>query len=215
MNWPCAVGIMPTLNRPQMAHRAAHLFLEQIYDGPRRLVVFDDGEGGVETCGSCAGRFELQVVPKCSLPKKRNDMMEYVADQSAIYFLWDDDDYHGPDRLRRQVPMVMNHPACIMRPTLYYNSVTDDLRVSNWISDATVAYTWSFWRKRGGFDERIDPGSGLRFVSAREVEQIPGAFDYITVVHRGQRHTLPAFGPPDFIDAPVPSTWAQQRLRLR
>ena len=98
MNWPCAVGIMPTRNRPQMAHRAIHLFLEQDYEGPRRLVVFDDGDVGLDICFQCEGRFELKVVPKCSLPKKRNDMMEYVADQGAIYFLWDDDDYHGPDR---------------------------------------------------------------------------------------------------------------------
>ncbi len=214
MNWPRAVAIMPTKNRPQMAHRAVHLFLEQVYEGDRHLVVFDDGDVQVESCPSCSRRFELVRSEPMNLPKKRNAMMEHVADERAIYFMWDDDDYHGPDRFRRQVPVVMNHQACILKPTLYYNSITHDLRVSRWLSDATVAYRWNFWAARR-FDERLDPGSGRMFCERRNVEEIPGAFDYITVVHSGQRHTPPAFGEPDFTEAPVPAAFASDRLRLR
>lgn len=220
MNWPRAVGIMPTRNRPEMAHRSVHLFLEQTYEGEKHLLVFDDGDVGIDACEDCIGRFEL-VNPKLDtcLPRKRNAMMRHVDDQEAVYFLWDDDDYHGPDRIRRQVPVVVNFPICIMRPTLYYSSIENDLRMSRWLSDATAAYTWEYWRRIGGFNERIDPGSGLAFCkpprNVGEVMEIPGAYDYMVVVHRGQRHSPPGFGPPDFTEAPVPASWAQERLQLR
>ncbi len=220
MTLPRAVGLMPTRNRPQMAHRAVHLFLEQVYEGEKHLVVFDDGDVGIETCPSCTGRFELVVRPRDTLlPRKRNAMMSHVDDQEAVYFLWDDDDYHGPDRIQRQVPIVINHPICIMRPTLYYSSITEELVVSRWLSDATAAFTWEYWRRVGGFNERVDPGSGRAFCTPPRafglVAEIQGLFDYMAVVHSGQRHTPPAFGEPDFTACPLPSSWAKQRLRLR
>jgi hypothetical protein len=213
---PRVVGLMPTLNRPAMAHRAVHLLLEQEYEGPMHLLVFDDGDRPVVGCSTCRPHFELIRSPAMKLPTKRNAMMEHVGDRDAIYFMWDDDDYHGPHRVARQVSVVSHQPApaCILRPTLYYNSITNDLRVSRWISDATVAFTWEFWNRRR-FDERIDPGSGLQFVKHRDVEEIPGDLDYMTVVHAGQRHTPPAFGLPDFYEAPVPASWAAERLAFR
>ena len=215
MNLPRVVGLLPTYNRPDMAHRAMHLFLEQDYGGPMHLLVFDDGEQRVAGCAACRPQVELVNVPRMKLPAKRNAMMEHVADSSAFYFMWDDDDYHGPQRVARQVDVLVFHAACLLRPTLYYNAITDELRVSTWISDATIAYHWDFWQRRRFF-EGIDPGSGYHFVTGRaDVFEVPGQLDYMTVVHAGQRHTPPAFGPPEFTPAPVDSDWARDRLRLR
>lgn len=210
-----AVALMPTYNRPAMAHRAAHLFLEQDYDGPKTLLVFDDGDEPAAFCVSCSRHVELVHHARRNLPHKRNAMMELVGDEDAVYLLWDDDDYHGPGRVRRQVEALELSPACILRPTLYYNSITRELARSSWVSDGTVAFTWGFWQSRGRFDERIDPGSGRRFVSSPLVSEIDGELDYCVVVHEGQRHTPPAFGEPDFIETTLPSTWAIERLRLR
>jgi hypothetical protein len=212
---PRVVGLLPTYNRPEMAHRAAHLFLEQDYSGPMSLLVFDDGERQSEFCASCMGNIELVRHSRMNLPSKRNAMMKRVRDTSALYFLWDDDDYHGQRRVSRQVDVLAHHQACILRPTLYYNSISKELKTSRWISDGTVGYTWDFWVRRGRFDENVDPGSGFRFVNDPSLVSIPGELDYMVVVHAGQRHTPPAFGAPDFSDAPVDSSWAEDRLRLR
>ena len=214
MNLPRVVALMPTQNRPEMAHRSAHFFLEQIYPGPKTLLVFDDGDFRAKFCPSCEQDMVYVRCERTNLPTKRNRMMEHVGDHDAFYFMWDDDDYHGPNRVGRQVDMLVHCPAVIMRPTLYYNSITRDVRMSKWISDATCAFTWDFWDKRR-FCESIDPGSGHLFVNSVDVETIAGELDYMTVVHNGQRHTPPAFGPPDFYDAPVTAEWAEERLRLR
>jgi glycosyltransferase involved in cell wall biosynthesis len=207
---------MPTYNRPAMAHRAAHLFLEQDYSGPLTLLVFDDGEEPATFCASCEPQIEVVHHARRNLPHKRNAMIELVGDEDAVYFLWDDDDYHGPRRVSRQVAaLAAGAAACIMRPTLYYNSITGQIATSSWISDGTVAFTWGFWKQRGGFNEHTDPGSGFRFVNNSGAIEIPGELDYCVVVHAGQRHTPPAFGLPDFTDAPVDSTWADARLQLR
>lgn len=216
MTLPRVVGLMPTYNRPAMAHRAAHLWLEQDYAGPMTLLVFDDGETPAEFCSSCIPRIEVVHHARRTLPRKRNAMMELVGDEDAIYFLWDDDDYHGPGRVSRQVETLTTSraPACIMRPTLYYNSINGDLKSSNWTSDATVAFTWDFWN-RHRFNEYVDPGSGIIFVRHHGVVVIPGELDYCVVVHAGQRHSPPAFGPPDFADAPVDVAWIASRLNFR
>lgn len=210
--WPRAVAIMPTKDRPEMAHRAVHMFLEQDYPGEKHLLVFDDGAVPMQKCGECHDRFEYVRCDLMNLPKKRNAMMAHVNDPQAVYFLWDDDDYHGPYRMVTQVPAVEWHGAVLLRPTLYFNSITDDLRMSRWISDGTVAYAWEFWSRRR-FNEKTDPGSGHLFVThPRLVEQIPGDTHYMVVVHAGQRHTPPAFSPPDFTEAPLPASWARERL---
>jgi glycosyltransferase involved in cell wall biosynthesis len=215
MTLPRVVALMPTYNRPEMAHRAAHLFLEQDYGGPRHLLVYDDGERPARFCASCSEHIEVVRCDRMNLPTKRNAMIDRVGDHDAFYFLWDDDDYHGPHRVSRQIDVLVYHPACLLRPTLYYNQISGELRTSRWISDGTVAFTWDFWMRRGKFNEYTDPGSGFAFVRHDTVVSVPGELDYMAVVHAGQRHTPPAFGPPDFYDAPVPATWAAERLAYR
>lgn len=209
---PRAVGLLPTYNRPEMAHRAAHLWLEQDYEGPKTLLVFDDGELEATFCPSCSRSIEIVHHTRLTLPRKRNAMMELVGDEQAVYFLWDDDDYHGPGRVRRQVQALASAPACILRPTLYYNEISGELATSSWVSDGTVAFTWDFWASRR-FNNNVDPGSGLQFVRHPSVVEIPGELDYMVVVHAGQRHTPPAFGPPEFMPAEVDAIWAEARLR--
>ena len=214
------VGLLPTYNRPAMAHRAAHLWLEQDYAGPKTLLVFDDGEDPATFCPSCEPHIKIVHHARTTLPHKRNAMMGLVGDEDAIYFAWDDDDYHGPGRVRRQVEALMGAPsgvgACLMSPMLYYNEVSGELKLSTWRSDGNIAYTFDYWNRRN-YDERVDPGSGWRFLAGRdhEIVAIAGELDCITVAHAGQRHTPPAFGLPDFTDAPVSAEWAAERLRLR
>jgi hypothetical protein len=214
MKLPRVIGLMPTYNRPEMAHRAAHLWLEQDYAGPMSLLVFDDGEHPAAFCATCSPRVRVVNHAKVNLPTKRNAMMEFIGDESALYFLWDDDDYHGPHRVRRQVAALAKSPACILRPTLYFNAISGELRTSTWVSDGTAAYTWAFWVERR-FHEQTDPGSGLVFIKRIGVAEIHGELDYVVVVHAGQRHAPPAFGPPEFTEAPSSAEFVSELLRLR
>jgi glycosyltransferase involved in cell wall biosynthesis len=217
MTLPRAVALLPTYNRPEMAHRAVHLFLAQDYDGDKMIIVFDDGDVPVTLCGDCirSNQVVIRSHARMTLPAKRNAMMQFVGDHDAIYFLWDDDDYHGPNRVRRQVAALgrSEQQACLLRPTLYFNSISNELAVSSWVSDGTVAYTWEFWKRRT-FNEYVDPGSGFQFVYRAPLVEIPGELDYMVVVHQGQRHTPPAFGPPEFSPAPIGATWATEHLVL-
>jgi hypothetical protein len=99
--------------------------------------------------------------------------MAHARDPEAIYFMWDDDDYHGPGRIRRQVEALTSAQAsigaCLMTPMLYYNQVARELRLSTWRSDGNIAYRFSYWYRRN-YDERVDPGSGWRFLSGRDHE---------------------------------------------
>lgn len=205
---------MATRNRSAMAHRAAHNFIDQDYAGQRHLLVFDDGEEPFVSCEECAPNIELMTTSPMRLPTKRNEMMRHVGDRDAFYVQWDDDDYHGPTRISRQVDVIVHHEGCLLRPTLYYNSITDEIRTSRWKSDATMAFRWEFWERRPFLDS-VDPGSGSHFIANRPtLVEIDAELDYMVVVHAGQRHTPPAFGLPDFYEAPVSAAWARERLRL-
>lgn len=217
---PRAIGLMPTYNRPEMAHRAVHLFLEQDYDGDKHIIVYDDGEWQFEPCSSCRDNIDLVRHDRLKLPVKRNLMIERSADTAAVYITWDDDDYHGPTRIRRQVKAIASTApeigACILRPTLYYNSITRELATSNWLSDGTIAHTYDFWLKRP-YNDQVDPGSGMKFVYPRmkEIVTIDAELDYCVVVHAAQRHSPPAFGPPEFGVAPIDADVMDRLLRMR
>lgn len=215
MTLPRVVGLMATRNRPALAHRAAHNFVDQDYAGDRHLLVFDDGDDRFIGCERCAPMLEIVHTPPVRLPTKRNNMMRHVGDHHAFYVQWDDDDYHGPTRISRQVDVLVFNEGCLLRPTLYYSTISNEIRTSTWKSDATMAYRWEFWARRN-FVDSVDPGSGALFIANRgsSLVELDALLDYMVVVHLGQRHTPPAFGEPHFTTAPVPASWAQERLQL-
>jgi len=190
---PTVVALMATRDRPVMAVRAARLLYHQSYAGPIALVVFNDGATPLVLDGDRPLYTQNLVVPPMSLPKKRNAMMrlalEKHPDPSTIYIIWDDDDYHGPHRVRRQAEVLIANPkanACVFQPTLYYDQPSQRVRsfVSN-VADATLAFRRSFWEERP-WDETIDPGSGPAMMAHRNqwrMAFIPGQKDYIIVRH--------------------------------
>lgn len=215
---PRVVGLMPTFNRPEMAHRAAHMFLAQDYPGQRDLIVYDDGDQKFEPCNTCAPHLRLVRSSWMRLPEKRNKMIADDGDRDAIFVTWDDDDYHGPSRISRQVEAITagssRIQACILRPTLYYNSITHEVAVSTWLSDGTLAHTWDCWQRNGGYPTQRDPGSGWEFCNRikREIIEIDGELDYCVIVHAAQRHTPPAFNPMDFSPASISADELRERL---
>jgi hypothetical protein len=217
--------MLPTLDRPRMAHRATHYFLEQDYAGPAELHVWDDGEATRQTCDRCADdpRVVYRRIARTSLPAKRNGMMREIGDRDAVYVLWDDDDYHGPTRIRRQVAALLtsDRGACLMHPTLYYVRAQREVALSvGLVADAACAYRWSFWETRNWY-ESIDPGSGAHWIMERghQIVRVAAGLDYIVVRHEGEagvgrhRHLqAPALRPPGFLPVDVPATQIEMLL---
>lgn len=222
MSEPRVIGLLATQDRPALAHRAAHLFLEQEYAGPKTLLVFDDGTKPFRVCEALR---DVEIVrhERVSLPVKRNRMVRHVNDPDAIYVVWDDDDYHGPLRIRRQVAALetaQNADACLLRPFLFYNQVTraQVWRCSGRTPDASLAFRWAFWEARP-WDETIDPGSGWRMIANRPTSKLvylDGVEDYVVVWHGKHRFTAPPnTHEQNWAPTTFDAAWAEDKLQLR
>lgn len=81
---------------------AVEMFLRQTYTGPRVMVVFSDGE--LVPAAACPASPRVRHVHWSGsagpLGQKRNLAVQAAASMGATSIaVWDDDDYHGPDRL--------------------------------------------------------------------------------------------------------------------
>lgn len=202
-----------------MAHRAAHLFFEQDYPGEKRLLVFDDGDRKFDLCDATL-ETELLYHARTSLPAKRNAMVKRVTDPRAIFIVWDDDDYHGPARIRRQVQALQACPqalACTMEPVLYYDATLRQVWRCTRRFDATVAFRRAFW-EACPWDETLDPGSGYRFLHGRApaaLTWIDGGLDYAAVWHGNHRLAQPNLNDAYFTTSPINSFSVEKLLALR
>lgn len=213
MALPCAVGLLATRNRPAFAHRAAHMFFAQCYEGPRRLYVYDDGESPFELCETLRA-YDVTVVrhEAISLGEKRNRMLKYATarDPDGIFFMWDDDDFHGPFRLARQIGALLETPTadgCLFCPYFSYNTRTGQLFRARQVeinglklrvgADGTLALRRRLW-ERLPLDARPELAGineGWRWLAEPHdrVIAVDAQLDYVVVRHGGNVtwHALP------------------------
>jgi len=105
---PLVSCIMPTFDRRRFVTIAVDCFLAQ--DWPRKeLIVVDDGTDPVgDLCRHRDIRY-IRLPHRTSIGNKRN-----LACQEArgdVIMQWDDDDWYGPDRLRRQALPILDGSA--------------------------------------------------------------------------------------------------------
>lgn len=227
---------MATRNRPAMAHRAAHAFFDQDYDGEKTLFVYDDSDDVFMPCRALrAHDLKWWHVAPMSLPRKRNRLVQAAArdahrlptKREIIYVIWDDDDLYGPRRVQHQVDTLRAHPAadgCVVHPFHYFDDGRDVVRQCTWpltawpcirTANASLAFRYSFWA-RVPWDEAFDPGSGPRQLAEQPIDKIvaaPFADDY-TVVRHGKNHA----GDADLTETgwvTCPLTPAEVRARLQ
>lgn len=218
-----AICLMATHNRPAMARRAFHAFLAQRYAGPATLFVYDDGDDRFERCSCTAPDRDVVLVrhPRLSLPAKRNAMMgvALALDEDAMFAVWDDDDWHGPDRLQLQLDALLAHPdadACLLRPfTLYrQGSRATHLALAS-DADATLAFWARMWR-RTPWDERVDPGSGPAMIRAQRRERlvrVDASETYVVVRHDAHRTSAPSTSGRCWVASPLGADDVEARLR--
>jgi hypothetical protein len=156
---------MPTIpSRADFVTRATRFWAAQDYEGKMQLVI----EASSET-----------------IPAKLDRMIAERADvEGAIFFRWDDDDYHGPSRVRRQIAALLADPiaeVCGLRPALYYHRA--QAKVLSFVTrsfDATIAFRRAYWA-RGPRD--AEPWQRLARQPKDTIVTIDGALDYVWVRH--------------------------------
>lgn len=190
--------LMPTYNRRRFVPAAIKCFLNQSYEGLSELVILGDGEYVGDLVPDLASvRYEWSH-ERSSLGAKRNRLVEMA--RGEIFLMWDDDDYHGPDRVRRQVEFMIGNPllgACFLKNTLAVDLENDIAAVCSARFDATIAFRRNYF-DLGSFCEEDKIGSGSRFYQSKPkhlVGEIEAERDYICVRHGDHKTTCSMRGP--------------------
>lgn len=218
---PCVSCLMPTYNRRPFAERAIAFFLEQDYL-PRELVIVDDGEDEIADLVPAGAPIRYhRLEARASIGAKRELACE-LAD-GEILVQWDDDDWHGSGRLRRQVEPLARGSAemsGILRGYLL------DLRTLRfWAGEpplhegsvhalliaGTLAFTRTAWLEAGGYPDRsigeeVALLSGVKDNGGR-VASVTGDGIFIQVRHGANSWRLPFDGdegPPGWLGVPRP-----------
>jgi O-antigen biosynthesis protein len=158
---PLVSCIMPTRDRVDFALQAARYFLRQDYPN-KELVILDDGAGDLEGRLAEAGLDEergiryVHCAAGLRLGAKRNRAVELA--RGDIIAQWDDDDWHAPARLSRQVAPLLRGEADI---TALDAGVICELG------------PWRFWRCSDAFHRKlfVEDVHGGTLVYRREVWQ--------------------------------------------
>ncbi len=126
---PLVSCIMPTRDRPGFAALAIRCFQRQDYPA-RELVIIDDGREPLDSALIAGERIRyVRLDEPASIGAKRNRACREA--QGSILLQWDDDDWHGPARIRRQVEPLLSGAADITG--LAHSPVLDVPR-------------WEFWQ---------------------------------------------------------------------
>jgi glycosyltransferase involved in cell wall biosynthesis/GT2 family glycosyltransferase len=127
---PLVTAVMPTRGRPDFALQAVRYFLAQDY-AAKELVVLEDG--GPSLAGRLPDdpriRYIATGAAARSIGAMRNEACRLARGDIVAH--WDDDDWHGPERLTRQVAAIQAGSADI---TALRHSLMLDLGA------------WRFWR---------------------------------------------------------------------
>ncbi len=102
---PLVSCLMPTSDRPEFAALAISRFLAQDYPAAE-LIVVDDGEQPLPVALVTHERIRyVRLAERQSIGAKRN--LACREAQGEFLVQWDDDDWHGPGRIRRQVEPLL------------------------------------------------------------------------------------------------------------
>jgi glycosyltransferase involved in cell wall biosynthesis len=101
---PLVSCIMPTYERSSFAALAIQRFAEQSYVN-KELVIVDDGGDTVEGLAAHTPGVRYLRVGRRSIGEKRNAGCAVARGEIVVH--WDDDDWYGRDRLRRQVEPIL------------------------------------------------------------------------------------------------------------
>jgi glycosyl transferase family 2 len=173
---PLVSCIMPTRNRREWVKQAIARFQQQTYEN-RELVIADDSERGLAPEGF--PYFDEKIRYHCFYPnafktlgEKRNFCIR--VSMGSLIMHWDDDDFHGANRIAFQVRALLNSKAdiCGLKSLIYEDTITKKwwLYTYNgarpWLAGGTFLYTREFWKQSPFPDQQI--GSDTAFLWAHK-----------------------------------------------
>jgi glycosyltransferase involved in cell wall biosynthesis len=184
--------LCPTYNRRPLIAGAIACFQAQTYAN-RELVILDDGEDPVRDLaeGADARIRYFYELPRRVLGPKRNRCAELA--RGEIFVLWDDDDWHGPERITRQVADLEKYEMSFLRDITVedeHGAIWEPL-YSAYDFPATAAFRRSVWEQSPWPD--CDRGADRRMITAcfRYMSHvIPGRDLYRVKRHGNHRTTL-------------------------
>ena len=120
---PLVSCIMPTANRRRFIPEAIACFMRQDYPNLELLIVDDGTEQIVDLIPSDPRIRYLRLPHTLNLGAKRN----YACEQARGTYIahWDDDDWHAPDRIRRQMLALLGTKYQIVGTTTMYYRHSD------------------------------------------------------------------------------------------
>jgi O-antigen biosynthesis protein len=162
---PLVTAIMPTRQRPEFALQAVGYFLAQDYEN-KELVILEDGAPSLARSlpENPRIRYVATGVTQRSIGAMRNEAC--LLARGDIVAHWDDDDWHGPGRLTRQIAAIKAGGADI---TGLRNSLTLDLPAWRFwrclpelhrrlfvrdVHGGTLVYRRSIWEEKAQFPDR-------------------------------------------------------------
>jgi glycosyltransferase involved in cell wall biosynthesis len=156
--------LMPTADRPEMAKKAVLDFMAQSYRDSE-LVILDDGDPPFRLAMPPGHRVRLiRTEKRTSLYAKRERGIRLAKGELLVF--WDDDDIHGPDRVKVQVAELDKGFEAT-----YFDQVLALVNGVLWESPkgilppGTLACTRAF-HARGGIED-TGIGSEARFINAK------------------------------------------------
>ena len=158
---PLVSCIMPTCDRRQFIPRAILYFFRQNYP-KKELIIIDDGSDVIRDLLPQDPRiYYLALRHKRSIGAKRN--MACKVAHGEIVLIWDDDDWHGPHRITRQVtPMIQKEDLAtgisanlildLDRSHFYSISQRDRMKLYNYdFAPGTLAFWKIHWDRGAKF----------------------------------------------------------------
>lgn len=119
--------IMPTKNRAHFVRKSIKMFKNQSYPN-KELVIIDDSDEpqNIKTTD------EIQYIHytnSCSIGSKRNIGISRAS--GDVILLWDDDDYHGSDRIANQLAALVRSKkhGIVYNTCVYYNLPSETMYV--------------------------------------------------------------------------------------
>lgn len=165
---PRISAIMPTADRQRFVPAAIAQFLAQGRDDAE-LVILDDGADSVAELipGDPRIRYFRDDARRI-LGDKRNRLCDLARGEVIVH--WDDDDWHAPDRLARQLAAIEANGADIVGLSQVVFLADDGARAwdyrwggrQRWVYGASLAYRRDYWLRRRF--PAIPSGEDTRFV---------------------------------------------------
>lgn len=111
--------ICVTKDRPKLLHESIQMFLKQDYPN-KELIIVDSSKTPMKMSYS---NVIYKHVPEQSIGSKRNIAMDLA--KGSLIAWWDDDDYHGKQRLTTQAEVMRNKDvdATTTKHQLYWNGI--------------------------------------------------------------------------------------------